>query len=320
MKKLLSVSLPAITLLLLAACQTNVEEEQLQEKEYTVSITARIGKQTQAPEARYTQTDEINAQFAEGDDIGVFMDDKDVVRWERTSIAWATDQTIYWEDNNQKHTFHAYYPYTGCTAESKNSIQMPVLDNQDGTWEGIPKHDFLVASKTLSYSDNAGNVAFTGENAFKHVSVLLKINIANEGDMMGGTIDKISLEGENLITQTYYSFGTGEVTTGESTPKSTFSITPAHTMANQDAPFYFIVNKTDSPINFTIHYTNNGKKYTAHREGLISETKSGHIYKYDVKVKGGTVIIMGGEVSGWTPGNEAEDIIINGEEDKESTK
>lgn len=317
MKKYPIVSLPAIALLFLSACQAN--GEQPEEKEYTVSVTARIGKQVS--EARYAQTDEdAIAQFAEKDDMGVFMDDKDVVQWKYGSINWSTSQTIYWEDNNRKHTFHAYYPYTGSTAESKDRIQMPALGNQDGTWKGIPQRDFLVASKTLAYSDDNGNVAFTGDNAFKHVSVLLKINIANEGDMMGSTIDQISLEGNDLLTQTYYSFGTGKVTTGGSISSNTLSIAPNHTMTDQDTPFYFIVNQTDGPISFTVNYTNSDKAYTAHRKELIPATASGRIYEYNIKVQGGTVIITEGTISGWTPGNEVEDIIINGEEEKDSTK
>lgn len=320
MKRSFFLSLPAITLLLLAACQADGEGEQSQEKEYTVSVTARIGKQTQASKARYAQTNETNAQFTEGDDIGVFMDDKDAVQWKYGSITWTTSQTTYWDDNNKKHTFHAYYPYTGSTAESKESIQMPALSQQDGTWEGIPKHDFLVASKTLSYSDDNGNVAFTGDNAFKHVSVLLKINVVNEGDMAEATINQILLEGNDLVTQTYYSFGDNSVTTGTSTQNNALSIEPSHTMAGQDAPFYFIVNETGSPIDFTIKYASNDKVYTAHREELISETTSGYIYEYNIKVQGGTVIITGGEISGWTPGNDVENIIINGEEVKDSGK
>ncbi|MDC1700595.1 hypothetical protein POY65_21070, partial [Phocaeicola vulgatus] len=38
------------------------------------------------------------------------------------------------------------------------------------------------------------------------------------------------------------------------------------------------------------------------------------IHKYNIVVKDGNVIITGGSISGWTPGNEEEDIVINGEE------
>ena len=40
---------------------------------------------------------------------------------------------------------------------------------------------------------------------------------------------------------------------------------------------------------------------------------SGCIHKYNIVVKDGNVIITGGSISGWTPGNEEEDIVINGE-------
>ena len=45
-------------------------------------------------------------------------------------------------------------------------------------------------------------------------------------------------------------------------------------------------------------------------QGLLS----GCIHKYNIVVKDGNVIITGGSISGWTPGNEEEDIVINGEE------
>lgn len=203
---------------------------------------------------------------------------------------------------------------------------MPSLELQNGSWKNIAQYDFLVASKSLSYNESHGNVAFTGDHSFKHVSSLLKINIKAEGDMAEAVIDKVTLEGKDLINQTYYSFATGNITIDNTNPNESFVITPNHSMDSQDVSFYFILNGTKAdenggakavtgnPINLTIEYTSNSKNYAAQREGLSSGLFSGCIHEYNILVKGGSVIITGGSISGWTPGNEVEDIIINGEE------
>lgn len=78
MKRSLYVSL--LTFMCFSACQGSEELEQLQEKEYTVSIMARIGKTVSG--ARYLQDNEnAIASFSKADDIGVFMDNDSAVRW-----------------------------------------------------------------------------------------------------------------------------------------------------------------------------------------------------------------------------------------------
>ena len=322
MKKSLYGSL--FTVMCFSACQGGEELEQSQEKEYTVSIMAKIGKTVSV--ARYLQEDEnAAAGFSKDDDIGVFMDDGIAVRWIFDGTSWATGKTVFWKDKEGEHAFCAYYPYTGSVAESKGNIKMPPLDTQDGTWENLGRYDFLVASRTLSYLTDLGNVAFTNDYSFKHVLSLLKINIKGEGDMAGAVIDKVRLEGNGLMTQGYYSFEANGVTVGE-TPKESFQIVPSHAMDSQDVSFYFILNGSgrdevmspkaaeNHPVNLTVEYTRNGKSYIARRENLSPGLLSGCIHKYNIVVKDGNLIITGGSISGWTPGNETEDIIINGEE------
>ena len=78
MKRSLYVSL--LTIMYFSACQGSEELEQSQEKEYTVSIMARIGKTVSG--ARYLQDHEnAIASFSKTDDIGVFMDNDSAVRW-----------------------------------------------------------------------------------------------------------------------------------------------------------------------------------------------------------------------------------------------
>lgn len=328
MKKAVCVSLGAV--LFFSACQRNEEPKKSQGKDYTVAIMASIGKLT--PKSRYQQDNEkTNAQFTASDDIGVFVDEDGAVQWVFDGTSWTTQNSIYWKDKDNEHTFCAYYPYSGSEATDKENIQMPSLDNQDGDWENIARYDFLVASKTLSYNDDYGNVAFSDEHSFQHVLSLLKINIKGEGDMAEAVIDKIKLEGNNLVTQGHYSFKTGSVTLAE-TPQETLHITPSYTVDGQDISFYFILNGTETDeqgialgtegnsVNLTIEYTRNSKKYIALREGLSTGLLAGRVYEYNILVKDGNVIITGGTISGWTPGNEVEDIIINGEEAVSSNK
>ena len=97
-------------------------------------------------------------------------------------------------------------------------------------------------------------------------------------------------------------------------------------MNNQDVSFYFILNGDENDgninskavknhsVNLTIEYIRNNKYYITRRDGLSLGLLSGCIHKYNIVVKDGNVIITGGSISGWTPGNEEEDIVINGEE------
>lgn len=97
-------------------------------------------------------------------------------------------------------------------------------------------------------------------------------------------------------------------------------------MATCGHSFYFILNGGENDgnidpkavknhsVNLTIEYTRNNKYYITRRDDLSPGLLSGCIHKYNIVVKDGNVIITGGSISGWTPGNEEEDIVINGEE------
>lgn len=308
--------------LLCTACQNEAETELQQEKEYTVSIMARIGKPVS--DARYVQQAEdieSAADFATDDKIGVYMDDNDeAVCWTYSGISWTTEKTLYWEDKESEHTFYAYYPYSETGSTGIDKVKMPSLSKQDGSWENIPKYDFLVASKKLSYNDAAGVVSFTDNNAFKHVSSLLKIGIKAEGNMKEANIRQITLEKDGLTDQSYYSFDTECVTFNGNT-ENTLRIDLDHFMNNQDVFYYFILNgkgredaATNNPIVLTIQYTLNDKSYIARHDELCPDLQSGCIYEYNLKINDDKIIIEGGSISGWTPGNDLEEIIIKGEE------
>lgn len=107
MKRSLYVSL--LTIMYFSACQGSKELEQSQEKEYTVSIMARIGKTVSG--ARYLQDHEnAIASFSKTDDIGVFMDNDSAVRWIFDGTSWTTEKSVFWKDKNQEHTFTHIIP------------------------------------------------------------------------------------------------------------------------------------------------------------------------------------------------------------------
>ena len=92
MKRSLYVSL--LTIMYFSACQGSEELEQSQEKEYTVSIMARIGKTVSG--ARYLQDHEnAIASFSKTDDIGVFMDNDSAVRWIFDGTSWTTEKSAF---------------------------------------------------------------------------------------------------------------------------------------------------------------------------------------------------------------------------------
>ena len=121
MKRSLYVSL--LTIMYFSACQGSEELEQSQEKEYTVSIMARIGKTVSG--ARYLQDHEnAIASFSKTDDIGVFMDNDSAVRWIFDGTSWTTEKSVFWKDKKPGTYFFTHIiPHSGSKAESKENIK-----------------------------------------------------------------------------------------------------------------------------------------------------------------------------------------------------
>ena len=110
-----------------------------------------------------------SAIFAEGDKIGMFVDDNPVTEW-TYSLKW-TSPKAYWDDLVTESTFSAFYPYNDATTD-RTKVCLPSLKGQDGSWENIQKYDFMVAEVTQAYGED-GTVAFTGNNSFRHISCLV---------------------------------------------------------------------------------------------------------------------------------------------------
>lgn len=323
MKIAFFLPLSAGILSFLSACQNQDEPSEAPLDQPTVSVTATIDPLS--PSGRYVQENESSpAHFDQGDQIGLFMDNQPAQLWSYSNLSWSTEQPVYWPDINQMHTFKAYYPCEKPVASSQDNIPMPALSSQNGTWNDMHRYDFLVASHEVGYTSNHGNVSFSGSHSFKHIFTLLKIVIKATDDLQGTTLTDLSVEGTHLFSKCTYSFTTRQVSVLEHlSAQNTLTLHPAQKINAQDAVFYLVVNgKSEatgpqSTFSLKLRYTtSNGTTHTAQQKDIPCQLLSGNSYRFDLQIKGGNLIITGGEISDWTAGNGAgEEITLNSEEE-----
>ena len=300
---------------MLAGCQ-QAEEIVNPSEELTMVIEASIEDQM---ESRYVSSDNTpnNLSFATNESVGVFVNERPAVKWTYKGNSWEPETTVYWPDKSEKgHDFYAFYPYAAAT--SKENVPMPSLANQTGTIESLSACDFLVATTKESYGED-GIVSFTGEDhCFKHVSELIAITVKGESDLSTSTIKTISFGGNNIASNTTYSFTSKTTSVIEgSTSDMMTSAYLEHTMDRTDKTFYFIVNGGNnlSTTSFTIEYSTGEKNYTATKPQLGNGIlDSGKQYSFNVKVADGVMTISGNEIQDWTSGGTMDDIVINGVE------
>lgn len=304
-------------LVLLAGCQQAEVIDKTSEK-FPMSIKASIGE---LQKSRYISSDETpnSLSFKENDEIGLFVHDRDVVKWTCLGEdAWKPEKTTNWPNREDEYWFYAYYPYV--TAMSKESVRMPSLAAQKGTIENLSDCDFLVASTKQSFGDN-GVVSFTGDAAFKHVSSLVAITIKGNGDLKASTIQKISFSAKDIASGTTYSFTTGNTSLVENEIFDTMESDDLdYTMKGVDKTFYFILNKDRAlaDITFCMEYSTGEKKYKAEKQGLgLGTLVGGNRYNFNLNISDGVLTISGGNIQDWGNGSQLEDIIINGVEQKE---
>ena len=310
------VALLCGSMICLAACQ-NESEELPAKAELSMSVVARIGD-TPLLQGRYAGTDLNNVEFANGDAIGIFMDELSVVKWTYESLAWEPQEKVYWPEKENSHTFRAFYPYTD--ADSYEGIPMPTLLGQTGSIESVSKCDFLVASTTQSYGED-GVVSFQGEGkSFCHISSLVHLEIKASEDLSTATLTKVSLVGTNIVAPTSYSFAEGVSITPDN-QSDLLELEMSNAMSNGDLTLYLVVNEKLSDTNvvtLTLEYTVDGKNYIAQKVGFADNIFQGGMQQsYTITVKNRTVLISGSEISPWEQGSQIEDIIIDAEE-KES--
>ena len=303
------------------ACQ-QAEVSHPEAENLRLSISASITNQGQSPQSRYAGSDPSHVDFVEHDRIGVFMDGEPAVEWtyQKNSTAelhWKSAEWVYWPDKDQPHTFHAFYPYEADA--SLTAVPMPDLSEQDGTWANICEFDFLVATASQSYGTN-GVVSFEDDAAFTHVSSLLQLTFKGDGDLSTAVLNKITLEGADIVTPSTYSFraSAGEaVQLKSSASADVLTITPSHTMNGADMQVYFILNEKESTtgeVSLTVEYTKDSKVYVAHLDGLAGNAFVGGTHQwYTLVIKDGALVISGASISDWEGGESLGDVEINGE-------
>lgn len=300
-------------MVVLAGCQ-QADEIEIESEELPVSIEASIGDLQMS---RYVSSDNPqtpnNLSFSVGDEIGLFVHNRDVVKWTYLGEnAWKAEKAEHWPNKEDEFDFYAYYPYDD--EASIESVPMPSLAGQTGTIESLSDCDFLVASTKQSYGTN-GVVSFTDNASFKHVSSLVAITIKGDCDLKTSTIQQISFSAPDIASGTTYSFSTGKTSLVENKRSDTMqSGALNYTMQNVDKTFYFILNKgiALSTVTFSIEYSTDGVNYKAEKTNLGNVTlTSGSRYNFNLNIFDGVLTISGGEIQDWGNGTQMDDIEIN---------
>ena len=299
---------------MLAGCQ-QAEEIVNPSEELLMSIEASIGD---AARSRYAGDTPNDVNFTDGDKIGLSVNNGTFYEWKcNQNNSWkrTDDKVVYWNDKTNNHTFKAFYPFGDITQEG--AIEMPELTGQDGTMTSVAARDFLIAQKEESYAAESGVVSLT----FKHVSSLITIKLKGEGDLVGATIDQITITGNNILSSSTYKFGETVPVTVADDQLNTMTLEPNYTItAGTNKLFYFIFNSGTanlSDVNLTIAYTSGGKDYTATLNGLGGEESkfiSGEQHIFSLKIADGVLSISGNEIEDWNGTEDVEDIVINGVE------
>ena len=298
---------------MLAGCQ-QAEEIVNPSEELLMSIEASIGD---AAKSRYAGSTPNDVDFTEKDNIGLSVNGGNFYEWEYQNASWkrADGNIAYWDNKTNKHTFKAFYPFGKITSEG--AIEMPELTGQDGTMTSVAARDFLIAQKEESYATESGVVSLT----FEHVSSLITIKLKGEGDLVGATINQITITGDNILTSSTYKFGETAPVTVAGDQVNAMTLEPNCTItAGTNKLFYFIFNSGTanlSDVNLTIAYTSGGKGYTATLNGLGKNDEtfiSGEQHIFSLKIADGVLSISGNEIEDWSGTEDVEDIIINGVE------
>ena len=302
---------------MLAGCQ-QAEGIMNPSEELIMSIEASIGD---AARSRYAGDTPNDVNFTNGDKIGLSVNGGTFYEWEcNQNKSWnrTDDKVVYWNDKTNNHTFKAFYPFGDITQEG--AIEMPELTGQDGTMTSVAARDFLIAQKEESYAAESGVVSLT----FEHVSSLITIKLKGEGDLVGATINQITITGNNILTSSTYKFGETAPVTVAGDQLNTMTLEPNYTItAGTNKLFYFIFNSGTanlSDVNLTIAYTSGEKDYTATLNGLGGDDSkfiSGEQHIFSLKIADGVLSISGNEIEDWNGTEDVEDIVINGVEKKQ---
>ena len=307
------------------ACQ-QAEVENLEADDLRMSIVASINDQKETPDSRYAGETPDIVDFTADDAIGLFVDNNPVVEWvydEENN--WSSgEKVVYWPDKTKSHTFRAFYPYA--ETESYTSVPMPSLLNQTGTIKSISECDFLVATKSQSYTDGK-TVEFKETASFKHVSSLLKLTFNGGGDLEGSVLTQIKVVGNGIVASSTYAFGEEGGVSLELKEDNSDDVLVAP-LSNKDGEakmgsnaksFYLIVNARTkeelSAVSLTVEYIKGETPYVASLENLTSNGfVGGTCQSYTFTIKDASISIVGSSIEEWSGGESLGNIEINGEE------
>lgn len=315
LRKSLKGCMLCVSIAMMASCQ-ECELTNSQSDDLLMSVVASISPVSNVAQSRYAGSEPNLVEFAENDQIGIFVDGGEPLQWTYGSSGWSADGVVYWPDKTDEHLFQAFYPYAdGATVDN---VPMPDLKNQDGTMTNLSDCDFLKATTSESYGTD-GVVEFKGDGKnFVHVSSLLKLTIKGDEDLQSSTIDKVSVSGKDIVAPSVYSFEDDEVTLSSDESSDLLEVALNHEMNGADATFYFILNaKSDAttPVTLTLEYTSGGKSYVASMNNFAGNVFAGGVQQsYTISVKDSYLIVSGGDISPWGAGETLDNIIINAEE------
>lgn len=316
MKKQLITAL-CCACVLFAGCGQTEELDSMGEN-LEMSMVASIDGSDNSGASRYVGGSPNAATFTNGDAVGLAVGEGEFVKWVYNTTWKPEGVSVNWNDKTSNHNFKAFYPYV--ENASKGSVPMPELANQTGEMTCVAEKDFLVASKTQTYGTN-GEVLFTGDDAFEHVSSLVALTLKAEGELTSATINEISIEGADILTPTTYSFDNDEVTLDldESKKSNVLKLDISHSMNSNSKVFYFVLNSGTvdlSAVTLKIGYTTSNGSYVAELKGLgtneVHKFERGKQYSYSLKVAGGELVISGNTIQHWGEGLNLNDIVING--------
>ncbi len=257
---------------------------------------------------RYSATDINSIQFSDGDEIGIFINEKDLSKW-IYSDSWNSETKIYWSDKETVYNFHAFYPYNNTS--TYETITTPSLSIQDGTLQSLGAHDFMTTNISSDYSNNNGNVSFTGQNSFKHIYSLICLNINNIDSEVNSKINSVTLSGTNIATASSYSFEDSNLSSNSHAPEVNIINIESEASLAEKKSFYIIVNPFSDNIDLTINYTIGSYTYNATKASLIiSPLSGGSKYSYNITLKDNAIKITDSAISEWAEGNDIEDITI----------
>lgn len=314
LRKSLKGGMLCISMALMASCQES-ELTNSQSDDLVMSVVASISPVSNVAQSRYAGSEPNLVEFAENDQIGIFVDGGEPLQWTYGSSGWSADGIVYWPDKTDEHLFQAFYPYAdGAVVDN---VPMPDLKNQNGTMASLSNCDFLKATTTQSFGTD-GVVEFKGDGKnFVHVSSLLKLTIKGDEDLQSSTLDKVAVSGKDIVAPSVYSFADDEVTLSSDESSDLLEVALNHEMNGTDATFYFILNeKSDAttPVTLTIEYTSGGKSYVASMNNFAGNVFAGGMQQsYTISVKDSYLIVSGGDISPWGTGEAMDDIIINGQ-------